>query len=280
MRRNARHPDERLEPEGDAPVPAPGHKKKTAAELIAAPDENEARARRDLADTLPKDFSGDDENLKQIAGAHLATSDQKEQTLYELLGPLYDWFGYLSANPEEQERFVDKCIREKILTRAKTDLSLLIVKYYLPRSSERRSRYATSLRGAALQHIPAGQLTAMLKKGVVSIKGLGKEFRARTGQQKGATAKTISLRGSDDNMRQWEDAKEGEYHWLLVRREKDGSGRVSTVSRSATYKLYSETTSVGANRHALADGSSPHLGRASPRHLLRLQAHTRYPRTR
>lgn len=245
MRRNARNPDERLEPEGDAPVPAPGHKKKTAAELIAAPDENEARARRDLADTLPKDFSGDDENLKQIAEAHLATSDQKEQTLYELLGPLYDRFGYLSANPEEQESFVHKCIREKVLTRAKTDLSVLIVKYYLPRSSERRSQYATALREAALQHIPAGQLTARLKKGEVSIKGLGKEFRERTRQQgqKGAVARTISLRGSDHNMRCWEDAEEGEYHWLLVRREKDGSGWVSTVGGALTYELYSETTS-------------------------------------
>jgi hypothetical protein len=241
MRGNARNPDERIVPKGDAPVPAPGHKKKTAAELIAAPDENEARARRDLADTLPKDFSGDDENLKQIAEAHLATSDQKEQTLYELLGLLYDWFGYLSANPEDQESFVHKCIREKVLTRAKTDLSVLIVKYYLPRSSERRSQYATAFRESALQHIPAGQLTARLKKGQVSIKGLGKEFRERTRQQKGATAKTISLRGSDDNMREWEEAEEGEYHWLLVRREKDGSGWVSKVGGALTHELYSET---------------------------------------
>ena len=220
--------------------PRPGIRKKTAAELIAAPDENEARARRELADTLPKDFSGDDDNLKQIAEAHLATSDQKEQTLYELLGLLYDRFGYLSANPEEQEKFVHKCIREKVLSRANTDLSLLIVNYYLPRSSERRSQYATAFREAALQHIPAGQLTAILKKGEVSIKGLGKAFRERTGQQKGA-AKPISLRGSDDNMRQWEDAEEGEYRWLLVRREKDGSGWVSKVREALTHELYSET---------------------------------------
>jgi hypothetical protein len=109
-----------------------------------------------------------------------------------LLGELYDNLIVLNAHPERQEQFVRGIQRDKSIEWG-TDLSAILVQFYLKRSLEKARECADALCEAALEGIPPGELARSLGENGNSVKSLATRFAARSKESVQTTSKRCKI---------------------------------------------------------------------------------------
>lgn len=202
--------------------------------LLARPDREEARARREAAKTLPKGFSVVEvtETISNEVSEYKDAKRSSFKKLYAVIGSIYDKFLFLYTQPDEQDLFLVECIRKNITIKAGTDLSVILIRFHLNPSKETRSRYAHVLREAAFRRIRAGELATTLRKKGSSIKAMARAFtdrRKESSEKPAITERTIKLACSGKLWKKWQEDSKPVLR-LTVERQENGKVQLTKIT--------------------------------------------------
>jgi hypothetical protein len=146
---------------------------------IARPDPELAKALQEVAQSLPKKFVVDDLTIERLVRDYEDARRQKgsgRQEINAIFDRLYGVYVYLNACPHELDRFLDQCGRKGIAVCSDTDLSQILVEFYVRGRSKTATKCAAALCQAALQRIKVGFLALRLGNvgphGLSSLEGL------------------------------------------------------------------------------------------------------------
>lgn len=146
---------------------------------IDRPDPELAKALQEIAQSLPQRFVVGDWAIERLVRDYEDARRAKRKGTHEMnaiFDRLYGVYVYLNAHPQERERFLDKCCSDGITVGSGTDLSDILVEFYVRGRSRKAAKYAAALCQAALQKIKVGFLALRLGNvgphGMSSLEGL------------------------------------------------------------------------------------------------------------
>ena len=137
----------------------------------------------------------------------------------------------LAANRKERNTLIGEFVSDGKTVKKGTDLSLIVVRFYLDSperevKKEAASRYAKVLRAAALERIPAGGLTRTLRK--KGIRAIIRDFDNSLGEKGSTAKKTLTLMCSDRWLKKWHKIT-GPEAVIRVELGKNRKGKVTKI---------------------------------------------------
>jgi hypothetical protein len=124
-----------------------------------------AKALREVAQSLPQKFVVSDWAIERLVRDYKDARRQKSSGKHQMnaiFDQLYGVYVDLNTHPQELDRFLDKCRRDGITVDSDTDLSQVLVGFYVRGRSKTATKYAAALCQAALQKIKVGHLALRL----------------------------------------------------------------------------------------------------------------------
>jgi hypothetical protein len=118
-----------------------------------------------VAQSLPQKFVLSDWAIERLVRDYKDARREKSSGKHQmnvLFDQLYGVYVYLNAHSQELDRFLDKCRRDGITVASDTDLSQILVGFYVRGRSKTATKYAAALCQAALQKIKVGDLAQRL----------------------------------------------------------------------------------------------------------------------